>query len=174
MRPIRLAAFGLVGALLLAGCGAPSVHVSVPHGWKPVTYGGLIIDVPPTWPVYQRSKETCGIPGPGVLVGPPPPPGTIIACPGVLSRGIVLTFGGPDGIVPAGPERRETINGVQAAISTSSFGAGEVDGVRQWTSEEVVRFPSRGVWLRAYAPGMESAGVLDVVDQIVTTVRMAG
>jgi len=114
MRWPWVAGFLLSCACFLAACSSPPVHVAVPSGWKPVTYRGLTIDVPATWPIYQRSKEICGISGPGVLVGPPTPTDVHIFCP------------------------------------------------------LVVRFPGRNVWLRAYAPGKQSAGVLDVVDAAIT------
>jgi hypothetical protein len=149
----RLAGLLLAIVGLLAGCSTTRVSISIPHNWKPVTYGGLTIDVPPSWPVYQRPKAFCGIPGPGVLVEPAPPREFIYNCPEVPSRGVVLTFGGPDRVVPAGPETLRTIHGVEVAVSKANIGDGTINGAPSWTSEEVARFPGHNVWLRAYAPG---------------------
>jgi len=162
----------LLLATLAAGCSPSRLSNPPSPTEKPVSYGGLTVEVPSIWPVYQRSKEFCGISGPGVLVGPPPPSSIHVFCPLIIRRGVVLTFGGPDRIVPAGPERKETIHGVEVKVSKASFEDGTLNGVPQWTSEEVARFPGHNVWLRAYAPGRESAGVLSVVDKVVDTVRL--
>jgi len=173
--PRVLTAVLLAGAVTsLAGCSSSTVPV--PPGWQPVTYGGITIDVPGAWPVDRRSTVPCGIEGPGVLVGPPAPGAYHYRCPDISghSDGPVLTFAGPGGIVPVGPERRETIHGVPVAVSKATYGAGTLDGVRQWTSEEVVRFPGRGAWLRAEVPATTAEShALAVVDEIVATVRPA-
>ena len=152
----------------MSACSSPLVHVSVPAGWKPVSYSGLTIDVPGSWLVYQRSKKPCGIPGPGVLVGLPPSRFRPPACPSYFVRQPVLTFGGPDTVMPAGPERRETVNGVEVVVSKLGLLPGLGNGT---TSEEVVRFPGHNVWLKATVPGRRSTGVLGVIDQVVQTVR---
>ena len=158
----------LAVGLALGACSAPTTHVSVPAGWKPVSYSGLTIDVPGTWPVYQRSKWPCGIRGPGVLVGHSAPGAA--RCPAIIGLPLapVLTFGGPDVVVPVGPEKRSTVNGVEAAVSKLGLFPGVGNGT---TSEEVVRFPGHNAWLKATVPGRRSAGVLGVIDQVVRTVR---
>jgi hypothetical protein len=170
--PVRRVApwASVVALMLLAAACAGIPRVSVPHGWKPVSYGGLTIDVPPSWSVYQRSQQTCGIPGPGVLLGPPIPPHRILACTGIIRRGVVLTFGGPDIVVPVGRETRKTINGVQVAVSELRLFPGVGSGA---STEEVVRLPGHDVWLEALAPGWPSTGALTVVSEVVGTVRAA-
>ena len=166
--PGIVAAVVAVG-LMASGCSSRPIHVSIAQGWKPVSYAGLTIDVPGSWPVYQRSQEPCGISGPGVLVGQPPSRFRPPACPVEFVRAPVLTFGGPDIVVPVGAERRWTINGLEVVVSKLGLLPGFGNGA---TSEEVVRFPGRNVWLGASVPGMRSAGVLGVVDQVVRTVRV--
>lgn len=172
MRGPWVAGFLLSCACFLAACSSPPVHVAVPSGWKPVSYRGLTIDVPATWPIYQRSKEPCGITGPGVLVGPPAR--GEYRCPAILalSRGPVVILGGPSGIMRAAPEKHLTINGVEVAESTNAIHG--IDGGRQvWSVEEVVLFPGRSVWLDAQESNRRQPTMPAVVAEVVATMRPA-
>ena len=157
--------------------GGPLVHVSVPRGWQAVSYGGLTIDVPASWSVYRRAEVFCGMSGPGVLYGPPRPPGAAPSCPYIRQVAPVIIFGGPDAVSPAGQERSTTINGVAAVESKDTFRSGEVCGgtvpgcEQLWTSEEVVRFPGETVWLDIRVPGRASSPVWGVIAEVVSTVR---
>ena len=154
----------LAVGLVMTACSGPTVHISVPGGWKPVSYSGLTIDVPASWSVDQRQKKDCGIRGPGVLVGPPPT-GTPI-CPSALIRGPVVTFGGPDTVSPVGRERSTIIHGVDALLSKKS-----VPELPQWGSEEVVRFPGRTTWLDISVPSDASSSTWVTINEVVATVR---
>ena len=156
----------LAVGLAVTACSTPPVHVSVPAGWKPVSYSGLTIDVPGSWPVYQRSKYPCGAQGPAVLVGPPPRAG--YNCPAFIPPGPTITFGGPDIVMPFHQETREVVNGIETVVSTTGHLPGFAHGA---TTGEVVRFPGRHVWLKADVPGRRSTGVLGVIDQVVRTVK---
>ena len=158
----------LAVGLAVTACSTPPVHVSVPAGWEPVSYSGLTIDVPGSWPVYQRSKWPCGIRGPGVLVGRRAV--GAFHCPAIIGLPLapVLTFGGPDVVIPVGPEQHSTVNDVDVVVSKEGLLPGLGNGT---TSVEVVRFPDRNAWLKATVPGRRSTGVLGVIDQVVRTVR---
>ena len=75
----------LAGLLLGSGIGVGLVPqqagsagrptVAVPHGWRPVSYGGVVLDVPGGWPTRPWTLiDTCtgSIGAPTVLLGPPP------------------------------------------------------------------------------------------------------
>ena len=173
----RLASWATVAALIALGGsaatasaltttpGAPLVHVSVPRGWKAVSYGGLTIDVPGSWQVSQRQAEGCGIPGPGLLVGPPYT-GPLLLCAYSPQRGPVIIFGGPDAVFPAGHEDATVINGIEALVSKNY-----TPGIPQGASQEVVRFPGETVWLDIRVPGRASSRDWGVVEEVVATVR---
>ena len=172
----KLGVLPVIGAVLLAGCSSssPAVRVSVLHDQKSVSYGGISIVVPSSWPVDKRSDTVCGIQGPGVLVGPPPPQSAYDqSCPGIFPTGVVVRFGGPDQVVPVGRETHKTMHGVSVVVSDAIIGSGGRNGVTQWLWEEVVRFPGHSVWLMLEAPGT-STGVPTAIDEVVGTVRPAG
>ena len=161
-------------AFMLASCSAPpTFQVSVSHGQTSVTYGGITVEVPASWSVTRRSDAVCGIPGPGVLVGPPRPESDFVqSCPGIPLKGVVVTFGGPDPIAPVGHEQRKTIHGLHLAISERIDGSETTgSGVTHWLWREVVRFPGYSVWLQLDALGT-STGVPAAVAEVVNTVRL--
>jgi hypothetical protein len=106
--------------------------------------------------VDQRAQAVCGIPGPGVLVGPPPSEAVI--CPAVVANGTVVTFGGPDappGVV-LGSEKHETIHGVSVFVSTEPGGV--LFHAAYFTL--LARFPSQHAWLlvKATEPSPQAVG----------------
>lgn len=162
----------LIGAVtLLTGCsGGTTTSVAVPRGWRAVSYSGLTIDVPGTWPVVLHTEAPCGIQGPGVVIGPPLK--GAYRCPDFVagSTGPELAFSGPGVIVPVGHETRGTFHGVRLAMSIEPIYA----GLGEPRAEEVVvRFPGRGVWIRAYVPGTTGGRAFDLAILVITTVHPA-
>ena len=168
------------GLFLFASCSGPAT-VHVPAGWKPVTYRGLTIDIPDSWPVYQQSVKPCGWPNPGVLFGAPPPanpalPSSFVTpCQPFAPIGPTVELSGPGTVLPAVPKHQEMLNGVQALVSAWNVAGGTPSGggVVQSNFEEVVRFPGRNVFLWANALGNPLAAMPAVVDKIIDTVRPA-
>jgi len=156
---------------LLAACGQTP---SVPPGVKAVSYNGISIEVPDAWTAYKRPTIYCDVSGPTVIVGSPPSPYRPIPCPYVPLRATVVTLGGPDTVVPAGLETRRTIHGVSVFVSKATLVAGSQDHTLLYHSTEVVRFPGKEVWLRAYAPGKVVDGALVDADRIIATVHATG
>src|SRR5579862_4896393 len=123
----RLAPWVTIAALALLAGGAATasalsatpggglVHVSVPRGWKPVTYGGLTIDVPGWWTIEERADTICLGTGPVALVGPPFT-GSAHSCLGHPQVNPIVVFGGPDTVTPVGHERSNIINGVELLV----------------------------------------------------------
>ncbi len=162
--------------VLLGACSQSTSHLPPPPpGTKAVSYQGLTIDVPKSWPVYSRPQLICTPRGPAIVVGPPPPPGQPVAsCPAALPGTGVVTFGGPDVVVPVGREVRRDIHGVETAVSQATFPDGTENGTLRYVSTEVARFLGRGAWLQADEPGRAVDGALHDVDQVVGSVRPAG
>jgi hypothetical protein len=140
-----------------------------------VTYQGLTVDVPESWPVYSRPEMICTPRGPAIVVGPLPPRGQPYAsCPAVLPGTGVITFGGPDLVEPVGREIRRDLNGVDAAVSEATFPDGTENGTLRYVSTEVARFPGRGAWIEADEPGRVADGALHDVDQVIDSIRSTG
>jgi len=132
---------------------------------------GLTIDLPTSWTVVERTQAFCGIPGPGVIVGPPPPPEkTAIQCPYVPLQGTVVIFGGPDSPpTPLGPESQETIHGIRVLVSEGRAG-------NQGTStiwQESVQFPNQSAWLNMRALGAIEQTALVQAQNVLETVHIA-
>ena len=169
---VCLAGGAAIGSAVTTTAGAPVARLSVPAGWKPVSYGGLTLDVPGNWTVARRDKAACGMSGPGVLVGPPyagPP----VPCAFFPQRHPVFIFGGPDAVSPVGRQQSTIINGVETLLSKRTVSAGTLDNVPQYTTVEIVRFPGETVWLDISVPGRASVPSWVVVDKVVATVRPA-
>jgi hypothetical protein len=69
------------------GADRPTVHV--PHGWRSVSYGGVVLDVPGEWATNSVWNDVCqqGPPTPTVRLGPPTDlnPGANYLCPAITN-----------------------------------------------------------------------------------------
>jgi hypothetical protein len=154
----------LTGPVIGAAAAQRSVPVLLT---QPVTYRSVAIEVPNSWPVMTRQADVCGTAGPAALYGPRPTPRYGTACPYIRRLAVVVTLGGGDVIVPVGHEHRTTIDGIKAAVSVHHVtGGGTI---------LVARFPGRGVWFSASAPGPSAppsgGGDIGLVRQILATVH---
>jgi hypothetical protein len=153
----------LLAALPLASAAA---QPRSPALVRPVSYGGLTIDVPSGWAVMTRAQDACGNAGPVALYGPPPPPVHQV-CPLFRVLAVTVTLGGGDRVRPVGKETRHKIHGILTVESSRTVPGGG--------TELVARFPGRRVWFSANAPRPgappSSGGDITIVRRILGTVH---
>ena len=135
-------ALALVGVWSLIGCGVgDNTKPPLPDGWMPVSYQGIEIYVPQSWPVEELALNNCRSGGTVVLVGPRSPSPS--NCPAMRpSPGTIVRFSGPTpGSV--GPETKQSINGVSVFVSES--GPNNFEGF--YTYMLYIRIPDNSVYL---------------------------
>lgn len=139
---LLLAVFVLVPSLALSspsGAGSTSA-VRVPHGWRSISYGGVTLDVPKTWPTVlwvesPSPMDTCtgSIDTPTVLIGPPPPSGEHM-CPARSVPLAAVVNVGADVVGSPPPDRGVHIVGTVEFLDTMK--PTEINGLRLYLGFE--------------------------------------
>jgi hypothetical protein len=176
-------ALALIGASLLAGCGtggnagqSDATQPPVPAGWKPVSYQGIEIYVPQSWPVEELAAHPCGGgSGPVVLVWPPAT--GVYYCPVIFPpEGTIVTLGGPKAMDALGPETEQSINGVNVFVSTHDPVTGpknpapnNFEGTYFYYLH--VRIPDNSAYLDIESPGKTAESAFAQAQKIMSTIH---
>jgi hypothetical protein len=171
----RALGLGGLAVVALTSCGGP--NLALPSGWKTVSYQGIAIGVPASWPEYPRTfQHICSAAGPVVLVGPPVLSGNQLCTRPALPRATVVTFGGPDLTHSEGSEQTRIIHGVKALVSSTTIdlvlnSVTTQAGIQRFGCILNVRFPGRNAWLRFLEPSAQQQDACARAEQIVVTVH---
>ena len=167
-------------SLCLVSCGGGNGGIALPAGWQEVSYQGIAVDVPGTWPVYPPTGPfPCPFLGPGVQVAPTGR-ADVRPChrPFQLEH-TILEFGRLGSVGPVAPEHHKRVHGITILfasavhdLSGSPLTTGP--GTPRFECSVTVRFPTkRDVWLLFVEPNDQEAGACDLSDQVVTTIHPA-